>query len=390
MLSSIQAFDLLVPSRLLFGWGRRCELPSMAPLLGSRCFAIVGSQTLLREGLFAEIRSLINTASNVAEPPQIISREPLVEDVDQAVLRARECGADFILGIGGGAAIDLAKAVAAIAPQDEAYSVIDYLEGVRRELPLVQPSLQTLVMPTTAGTGSEATRNAVISSVAPRYKKSLRAASMMPDIALVDPELTVTTPPEITLHSGMDALTQCIESYLSCRASSFTRPLALEGFHHAWTALPIVMREPSSRPAREAMSFAALLSGISLTNSGLGMAHGVAAALGVHAQIPHGLACAAMLPVALQTNLECSRPRLQQLDVARRGPFVSEPGSAEALIEAVISLCQRTGIPQRLRELGVSVDQLNAIVTSSSRNSMRANPRPIEDPELLEILSRAW
>ena len=390
MLLPIHAFDLLVPNRLLFGWGRRSELPEMASGLGRRCFVVLGSRTLMNTGRYAEIRNLLATASDVVSPPEIISREPQVVDVDQAVTRAREYEANFILGIGGGAALDLAKAVAAMAPQENTYSVSDYLEGAGRELPLTKPPLQTVIMPTTAGTGSEATKNAVISAPEKRYKKSLRATSMMPSIALVDPELTVSSPPEVTLHSGIDALTQCVESYLSCRANSFTRMLALEGFRSAWAALPVVTQEPASRPAREAMSWAALLSGIALANSGLGMAHGVAAALGVHANIPHGLACAVMLPIALQTNLECSRMQLEELDSTRHEPNASQRGSADAFVAAITDFCHQSGIPRQLRELGVTADQLAAIVSSSRGNSLRANPRPIDSDELSEVVSRAW
>ena len=386
-LSPPQAFDLLTPNRILFGWGRRHDLGNMIATLGSRCFMVLGSRTLLQHGLFDEIRNTISSNVLTTVTPEVISREPIVSDVDQAVQRARKWKTDVILGIGGGAALDLAKAVAALIPQTNTASVSDYLEGVGRELPLTRHPLPTLLMPTTAGTGSEATKNAVISSPHARFKKSLRAESMMPDIALVDPELTITASPNVTLHSGMDALTQCVESYLSCRATALTRTLALEGFRHAWAALPVTMQNPDSRPAREAMSYAALLSGISLTNSGLGMAHGVAAALGIHALIPHGLACAVMLPIALRANLKCAREGLNQLDAVRNN---SESGTAELLIEAVVALSRRMGLPERLRDIGVKADQLATIASSSRGNSMRGNPRQIEEAALHDILQRVW
>ena len=381
------AFDLLTPNRIVFGWGRRRELGDMIASLGTRCFIVLGSRTLLQHGLFDAIRNTLDVADITTNTPEVISREPIVSDVDQAVQRAREWKADVILGIGGGAALDLAKAIAALIPQTIAASVSDYLEGVGRELPLTAKPLPTLLMPTTAGTGSEATKNAVISSPQAQFKKSLRAESMLTDIALVDPELTITTSPKVTLHSGMDALTQCMESYLSCRATVLTRPLALEGFRHAWTALPLAIQDPESRPAREAMSYAALLSGISLANSGLGMAHGVAAALGIHASVPHGLACAVMLPVALQVNLECTRDNLIQLDAARSNV---NTGSAESLIEAITTLSRSMGLPERLRDLDVKRDQLAAIAASSGGNSMRGNPRKIKNAELQDILHRVW
>ncbi|MEE3368287.1 MAG: iron-containing alcohol dehydrogenase [Planctomycetota bacterium] len=381
------AFDLLTPKRIVFGWGRRRELGDMIASLGTRCFIVLGSRTLLHHELFNSIQNSLEATGITTNTPELIGREPHVSDVDQAVQRARIWKADVVLGIGGGAALDLAKAVAALTPQTTPASVSDYLEGVGRELSLSKQPLPNLLMPTTAGTGSEATKNAVISSPQAQFKKSLRADSMLTDVALVDPELTVTTSPNVTLHSGMDALTQCVESYLSCRATVVTRTLALEGFHHAWTALPLVMQNPGLRTAREAMSYAALLSGISLANSGLGMAHGVAAALGIHAAIPHGLACAIMLPVALQVNLTSARDNLNQLDAARGDVNTS---SAESLLEAIRALSRSMGLPERLRDIDVKRDQLAAIAASSGGNSMRGNPREITDAELRDILHRAW
>ncbi|MBB77324.1 MAG: alcohol dehydrogenase [Planctomycetaceae bacterium] len=381
------AFDLLTPKRIIFGWGRRRELGDMIASLGTRCFIVLGSRTLSQHALFNSIQNSLEIAGITANTPEWISREPLVSDVDQAVQRAREWKADVVLGIGGGAALDLAKAVAALTPQVMHASVSDYLEGVGRELSLTKQPLPNLLMPTTAGTGSEATKNAVISSPQAQFKKSLRADSMLTDVALIDPELTVTAAPNVTLHSGMDALTQCLESYLSCRATVVTRTLALEGFRHAWTALPLVMQNPESRTARESMSYAALLSGIALANSGLGLAHGVAAALGIHAAIPHGLACAIMLPVALQVNLASSRDDLGELDAARAD---TNTGSAESLIEAIRTLSRNMGLPERLRDVAVRKEQLAVIATSSGGNSMRGNPREITDAELRDILHRAW
>ena len=381
------ALDLLTPKRIVFGWGRRRELGDLLASLGTRCFLVLGSRTLLQHSSFDSIRNTLGNTDITVSPPELINREPIVADVDQAVQRAREWKADVILGIGGGAALDLAKAIAALIPQPPTASVSDYLEGVGRELSLTKHPLPSLLMPTTAGTGSEATKNAVISSPHAQFKKSLRAETMLTEIALVDPELTITTSPNVTLHSGMDALTQCVESYLSCRANVLTRSLALEGFRHAWAALPVVMQDPEARTAREQMSYAALLSGISLANSGLGMAHGVAAALGIHASIPHGLACAVMLPIALQANLECARDDLNPLDAARTN---FHTGSAESLIEAVITLSRSMGLPEHLRDMGVNQDQLAAIAASSGGNSMRGNPREIKDTELRDILNRVW
>ncbi len=207
---------------------------------------------------------------------------------------------DFMLAIGGGAAIDLAKAAGAMAANDQSPTVKDYLENVGRDLKIVNPPLPVLAMPTTAGTGAEATKNAVISSYDPPFKKSLRDDRLMPRIALVDPELTVSVPANVTAASGMDAITQLFESYISRKARPIPQALAVQGLKIAIPAIVEAVEKPDSRTAREAMAHAALLSGMALANSGLGMAHGVAPALGIHCRVPHGVACALMLPVALR------------------------------------------------------------------------------------------
>src|SRR5262249_52038465 len=190
----------------------------------------------------------------------------------------------------------------ALVTQDATNSVLDYLEGVGKGLKIVNTPLPVLAMPTTGGTGSEVTKNAVVSSYDPPFKKSLRSELMLPRIVLVDPELAVSVPPHVAAWTGMDAITQLIESYVSRRATPATQQMAWTGLRQAATNLVDAFRDGASRSAREGMAMAALLSGIALANSGLGMAHGVAAALGVHCQVPHGLACAVMLPTAIEVN----------------------------------------------------------------------------------------
>jgi alcohol dehydrogenase class IV len=247
-----------------------------------------------------------------------------------------------------------------------------------------------IAMPTTAGTGSEATKNAVVSSFDPPFKKSLRCDEMLPQIVLIDPELTVTNPPHVTAHSGMDAITQLIESYVSLRANPFTRALCIEGLVQAWPNLATAVKDGRSRPAREAMAHAAFLSGLALANSGLGLAHGVAAALGVHHRVPHGLACAVMLPLALRAN----RSRCEA-DFARLGravlpnPPVPDAAAADALIDGLCALAVEIGIPSTLSEIGVKRNDIADLVKSSHGNSRSGNPRDITDSELTDLLGAA-
>jgi alcohol dehydrogenase class IV len=313
-----------------------------------------------------------------------------VADVDAAAHSIRSQGVragDLVLGIGGGSAIDLAKAIAALAVNTDGGSVRDYLEGVGRGLKLANKPLPIVAIPTTAGTGSEATKNAVISVTSPNVKKSLRSDDLVPRAVIVDPQLAVSLRPATTAHTGMDAITQLIESYISRRARPIPQALAIQGLRLALPAIVEAVEDSNSRPAREAMAHAALLSGMALANSGLGLAHGVAAALGVHCDVPHGLACAVMLPAALRVNRLVAEQQLAELAVAAGlAANVSPAPAAEALIDRIDQISQRIGIPRTLTELGVRREQLPALVRDSRGNSMDGNPQALEDGELAELL----
>ena len=292
-----------------------------------------------------------------------------------------------MLAIGGGSAIDLGKALAALATNTEGQSVRDYLEGVGRGLKLTARPLPVIALPTTAGTGSEATKNAVISVESPSVKKSLRSDDLIPKVVVIDPELAVGLPATTTAHTGMDAITQLIESYISKRARPIPQALATQGLRLALPAIVEAVENGRSRPAREAMAHAALLSGMALANSGLGLAHGVAAALGVHCNVSHGLACAVMLPTALRVNRTVAESQLAELATAAGlTDSKSVAIAADALLSRVDSIGQQIGIPQRLSELGVGAEQIPALVRDSRGNSMDGNPRTLSDDELAHIL----
>ncbi len=324
-------FDFLANARVLFGWGRRAEAGRLAQTLGQRAFLVTGSRALQRSGALDEIISAVRQAGVELYPLATVTREPEVADVDLAVeaLVTQDTGpGDLILAIGGGSALDLAKAVAGMATNRKGNSVADFLEGVGKGLKIEAAPLPVLAVPTTAGTGSEATKNAVISSTNPPYKKSLRSDIMIPRAVLIDPELTVNLPPRVTAHSGMDAITQLIQKLPGRGGPSRFHPtLALDGLEAkaAAAALETAVTNGADRAAREAMAYAAYLSGVALANSGLGFAHGVAAALGIHCGVPHGLACAVMLPTALRVNKEvrCAELPPAFAGLARRPPVAS-------------------------------------------------------------------
>ena len=384
-------YDFLCPRQIVFGWGRRREVGVLAKTLGRRAFLISGLPPDVGPRLLPEIVDSLRAEAIEVIVAEAIDHEPEVDDVDRtaAELRQQNPGpSDLMLAVGGGAAIDLAKAVAAMATNRQSPTVKDYLENVGRDLAITEPPLPVLAMPSTAGTGAEATKNAVISSYDPPFKKSLRDNRLMPRIALVDPELTVSVPPNVTAASGMDAITQLLESYISARAKPIPQALCMQGLRMALPAIAEAVEQGDSRPAREAMSHAALLSGMALANSGLGLAHGVAPALGTHCRVPHGVACALLLPSALKANRAVRQKELARLAHALvgRGPSTSPEEAVEALIEEIERLCDRVGVPRRLSEVGVTAEQIPAIVKDSRGSSMSANPREIADDELTAIL----
>ncbi len=385
------SYDFLAPQRIIFGWGRRWEVGSLAKTLGRRAYIICGSAALEQQGRMAEIGQSLRQSGVEPVPLATISHEPEVGDVDRlaADLRARgTLAGGLLLAVGGGAAIDLAKALAAMATNTQSATVRDYLEGVGRGLKLDAEPLPILAMPATAGTGAEATKNAVISCYDPPFKKSLRDQRLLPRIALLDPELTVSVPPAVTAASGMDAITQLLESYLSKKAQPIPQALAVQGLQMAMPSIAEAVEHGDRRQPREKMAHAALLSGMALANSGLGMAHGVAAALGVHCRTPHGEACALMLPVALRVNRQVCLAELARLSrlLLTTDTTLSDEQAADHLIRRIETLCDRVKVPRRLSQVGTTAAQIPAIVRSSRGASMSGNPRDLSDDELTALL----
>lgn len=398
MLPNIANYDLLVPKLIVFGWGRRAELAKLTRDWGSRCWIVCGSRTLAENNTLHALIEQLHAAGVTAQILFTQTAEPTVQDVDrvtaelrQQVDRLRHVTGHWLLAIGGGSALDLAKAVAAMLTNAHGSSVAEFLEGIGTGRTIDVAPLYVAAMPTTSGTGSEATKNAVISSPASLAKKSLRSPLMIPPLVIVDPELTATLPPKITAWTGMDALTQLIESYMTRKAQPTTRALALGALEGFVPALQAAVQEGEQRAAREHLAHAALTSGICLANSGLGMAHGVAAALGAVCNVPHGLACAVMLTPTLKANAEGREEDYVNLARVLTGRTDVKPKQAAKLvIDTVQELADEIGIPRKLRDLGVEPAQLPKLVRGSAGNSMNGNPRTIDDAELTTILEKLW
>jgi alcohol dehydrogenase class IV len=239
-MSPVLNYDFIAPAKIAFGWGRRHEVGVLGRSLGRRAYLVSGLPEEIGKPFLNEIGEALLQEGIELVPAACVLHEPEVDDVDRLSeqLRREKAGSgDFMLAVGGGSAIDLAKAAGAMATNDQSSTVRDYLENVGRELQIVNPPLPVLAMPTTAGTGAEATKNAVISSYDPPFKKSLRDDRLMPRIALVDPELGVSVPADATAASGMDAITQLFESYISRKARPIPQALAAHGLKIAIPAI---------------------------------------------------------------------------------------------------------------------------------------------------------
>jgi alcohol dehydrogenase class IV len=305
-----------------------------------------------------------------------------------------EAGCDVVVSLGGGSAIDAGKAIASVATNGG--EPLDFLEVVGKGRTLEAAPLPFLAVPTTAGTGSEVTRNAVLASAEHGVKASMRSPMMLPRVALVDPELTYALPPAVTANTGLDALTQLIEPYVSARANPLTDALCVEGIGRAAGALSRVYHDGADQQARSDMALASLFGGLALANAGLGVVHGFAAPLGGSWNAPHGALCAALLPHGMAANIAALRlraplhPALERYVVLARLLTGQKEASAEDGVEWVRALSAELGVPS-LRAWGIAQADLPGVVEKAAHaSSMKANPLPLTSEELLAVVSAAW
>jgi alcohol dehydrogenase class IV len=379
-------FEFATAGRIIFGPGALAEIGPIARAHGRHALVVTGRDPARAARLLELLRAAGIEVTSVA-----IAREPTIEDAVNATAAARAAGCDFVIGFGGGAALDAAKAVSALLanPGDP----LDYLEVVGRGRALAHPAAPCLAIPTTAGTGSEVTRNAVLASPAHRVKASLRHASMLPRVALVDPELARDLPPAITAATGLDALTQLIEPYLSIRANPMTDALCRDGLARAARSLRRAVEHGRDDAARTDMALASLHGGLALANAGLGAVHGFAGPIGGMFPAPHGAVCAALLPQVLETNLTALRARAPQSPALPRfaeiARIVTGAPHAEAadLITWVRGVVAELRIPP-LRAYGITAADTPALVAAATAaSSMKANPIVLTEAELAATLT---
>ena len=379
------AFEFATAGRIVAGAGRAAELPGVLAGLGSRVLVCTGANPARHQSLLAGL------GLRTAVFP--VAGEPTAELARAGAAAAREHGADMIVTIGGGSVIDLGKAVAMLLANGG--DPLDYLEVVGSGQKITRPAAPCVAVPTTAGTGAEVTANAVLAVPGHRLKASLRSPLMIPRVALVDPELTVSCPPPVTATSGLDALTQCLEPFVSVRATPLTDGLAREGLRRAATGLRAAHADGRDLAARTDMAMCALLGGMALANAKLGAVHGLAGVVGGTADVPHGMACAALLAPVIEANVRTLRSAAPGSSVLDRYAeaarlLTGKPGASVedglAWIGETVSLLGVTG----LAAFGLGPGQADDIAAkAATSSSMQGNPVPLSHDELKAVVLQA-
>jgi alcohol dehydrogenase class IV len=374
---------------IFFGCGKRSELPGLIRQSGTRIILVTGGHSLINTELGKTLLDSFRE-KNINNHHIVIESEPYPRIIDDAVRGSRDFKPDVIVAIGGGSVMDTGKAISAMINVKN--SVIDYLEGVGNK---VHPGTKIpfIAVPTTSGTGSEATNNAVISQIGKDgFKKSLRHNNFVPDIALIDPEFTLSCPKEITAASGMDCFTQLAEAFLSFKSNEYTDALAREGLKAIKDSLKAVNKNGKDIAARAGMSFAALTSGICLTNAGLGVVHGLASSIGGMFNIPHGVICGTLMAGSNELNIKKLRKGYGNPEGLKKYAFLGElfldeKGKSDdyyidGFVDYLRLLTDELNLPG-LKRFGIKENDLEKICAITE---CKNNPVKLETSDLMEIL----
>ena len=378
-------FEFATAGKILAGGGRAAELPGVVAGLGSRVLVCTGANPARHRGLLAGL--------GLPAVMFTVAAEPTVELARACVAAAREHGADVVAAVGGGSVLDLGKAAAMLLGNGG--DPLDYLEVIGSGRKITQPSVPCVAVPTTAGTGAEVTANAVLASPAHGLKASLRSPLMIPRVALVDPDLTVSCPPRVTAASGLDALTQCLEPFVCVQANPLTDGLTREGLRRAAAGLRAAYADGSDPGARADMAMCSLLGGIALANAKLGAVHGLAGVIGGIADVPHGMACAALLAPVMEANVRALRsgqpggPALDRYTEAARlltGSTAASVNDGLAWIRETVSLLAVPG----LAAFGIGPQHTDDVAAKAARSSsMQGNPVALTHGDLRAIVLQA-
>jgi alcohol dehydrogenase len=392
----IQPFSLARLPRIEFGAGAIAKLPALIAQYGNHLLLVTGQRSFVESPHWPKLKTALEKAGLSWQLARV-SDEPSPQLVDEAVRQFHDAGIRVVAGIGGGSVLDAAKAIAGLLPSGD--TVMDYLEGVGPDKPYQGPATPFIAVPTTAGTGSEATKNAVLSARGPQgFKKSFRHDLLMPEYALLDPDLLATCPKPQIAANAMDALTQLLESYVSIKANPFTDALVESGMKAVRDGL-FAWYEGGDQAAsgQSRMAYAALLSGICLAQTGLGSVHGLASPLGAFFPIPHGVVCGTLVGAATRVNLAALRERdpvnpawrkyARAGDILHGRHFATPEESHAALLALLDEWTERLTLP-RLSAYGIQQGDFAHVVAHSRGSSMKTNPLVLSDAEITEVLQK--
>lgn len=381
-------FEFATANRIIFGAGKLTQLATIAPQLGKRALVVTGKNPQRAAAALSHL-----TDAGVAYETFAVPNEPTIDLIGQGVVQAKAAHVDLIIGFGGGSVIDAAKAIAALTTNPG--QPLDYLEVIGKGQPLMVNPLPYIAIPTTAGTGTEVTKNAVLASPEHRVKVSLRHNKMLPDVAIVDPELTYSVSPDLTASTGLDALTQLIEPYVSHLATPITDGFCREGIRRAARSLQRATRDGNDIQAREDMAIASLFGGLALANAKLGAVHGFAGPLGGMYPAPHGALCGRLLPFVTETNVQALQRRDPENPALARYAEIAQmvTGDAHATIADGIAWLQTLGAELAVGGLSAygveEADFPSIIAKSKNSSSMKGNPIVLDEEELRFILQQA-
>lgn len=373
----MQSYTLNLPRRILFGNGSSESLPAELPASARSVLLVAGSH-LVSDGTAAHFCELIRKSGRTVEVISGIAAEPPLEDVDKVILKGREIHADSVVALGGGSVIDTAKAAAAIIPLEGLCN--DYFSGDRS---IPGKGAFFAALPTTAGTGAEMTKNSVLTDSASKVKKSLRSPFMTADAAIVDPMLTLSCPVKLTAASGLDAFVQAAEAYANPAAGDFSKSLALKSMRLIHDNLEKAYACPDDSDARAGMAEGSMLAGIAFAPCGLGAVHGLAHPVGSLRHVPHGIACAVLMPYVFEFN----QPAAEDDYAALAGAMGLEQSAYSFVME-----CQRIAralnVPENFREYGFVRDDFAFVLKNCRSASMKANPRVMSDEDVTALLEK--
>jgi alcohol dehydrogenase class IV len=381
-------FEFMTANRIIFERGSISRIGKLAKELGTKVLLTTGMPPETTEKV---VKLLKDEGLDVVVV--VVTKEPSIENLEVSLELARKEKVDVVVGFGGGSAMDTGKIISAMIHNPG--EVLDYLEVIGKGMTLAVPSIPCIAVPTTSGTGAEVTKNSVLGSVTNKVKVSLRSPFLLPKIVLLDPEMTVSVPPAVTASTGLDALTQVIEPFVSNAANPFTDAFCREGMKRASGSLRRAFDDGTDIEARVDMSLASLMGGLALANAKLGAVHGFAGVLGGMYPIPHGVCCATLLPYTIKTNVEALSSRLPDSEYLKRFDEVGQiltgnpKANARDAVKWIQDLCAHLNVP-RLSAFGITEKEFPEIVEKSKvASSMKGNPIVLSDEELFAILKSA-